>query len=87
MKQMKRLSIVLLLTILATGSAFAQEKQKKQKAKDHTCTETCKEGNHMYACGEKGHKCTDECKKDMKKHGEKGHECTAECKKDMKKAM
>ncbi len=51
------------------------------------CTEAWKEGKHMYACGEKGHKCTKKCKKAMKKHGEKGHVCGAECKKAMKKDM
>jgi len=25
--------------------------------KDHTCTEACKEGAHVYAHGEKGHAC------------------------------
>jgi len=30
--------------------------------KDHVCTDACKEGNHVYAHGEKGHVCTDACK-------------------------
>lgn len=30
--------------------------------KDHVCTDACKEGNHVYAHGEKGHTCTDACK-------------------------
>lgn len=85
---MKRIAVTLLLALLTTGASYAQEKQKKQKmaAKEHTCSASCKEGSHAYACGEKGHKCTDDCHKSIKKHGEEGHTCTAECKKDMKKA-
>ena len=30
--------------------------------KDHVCTDACKNGNHVYAHGEKGHVCTDACK-------------------------
>ena len=30
--------------------------------KDHVCTDACKDGNHVYAHGEKGHVCTDACK-------------------------
>jgi hypothetical protein len=30
--------------------------------KDHVCTDACKNGNHVYAHGEKGHECTDACK-------------------------
>jgi len=30
--------------------------------KDHVCTDACKNGNHVYAHGEKGHTCTDACK-------------------------
>lgn len=86
MKQLKKITTILLLAVLATGTSFAQEKNKK-KGKKHMCTEVCKEGQHMYACGEKGHKCTKACKKAMKKHGEDGHVCGAECKKAMKKKM
>jgi hypothetical protein len=30
--------------------------------KDHVCTDACKDGNHVYAHGEKGHVCTEACK-------------------------
>lgn len=31
--------------------------------KEHVCADKCKEGNHLYAHGEKGHACTAECGK------------------------
>lgn len=31
------------------------------EAREHACTEACKEGAHALACGEKGHACTAEC--------------------------
>ena len=32
--------------------------------KDHVCTDAChKSGKHVYVHGEKGHTCSDECKK------------------------
>ena len=32
--------------------------------KDHVCTQECHDaGHHVYAHGEKGHVCSDECKK------------------------
>jgi threonine aldolase len=31
--------------------------------KEHVCTSACTANGHMYACGEKGHTCTAECKK------------------------
>jgi len=31
--------------------------------KDHVCTDKCKDGNHIYAHGEKGHTCTEACAK------------------------
>lgn len=34
--------------------------------KDHVCTDACKDGNHVYAHGEKGHVCTDACKTETK---------------------
>lgn len=58
----------------------------------HTCTEACKDGNHVYAHGEEGHTCSEACMKThvcteackdgshVYAHGEKGHECaSAEC--------
>lgn len=29
--------------------------------KEHACTEACKDGAHTYACGEKGHTCSETC--------------------------
>lgn len=28
---------------------------------EHVCTDSCKEGTHAYACGEKGHTCSADC--------------------------
>jgi len=49
--------------------------------KDHVCTSACKDGKHMYAHGEKGHACGEDCKKMMHKdQGMKDHVCTSACK-------
>lgn len=29
--------------------------------KDHVCAAACKDGAHAYACGEKGHSCSESC--------------------------
>lgn len=42
-----------------TGAATSETAELK----DHVCTDACKDGNHVYAHGEKGHVCTDACKK------------------------
>lgn len=34
-------------------------------AKEHVCTDACKNGQHMYLHGEKGHTCSEACKKEM----------------------
>ncbi|MVT12155.1 hypothetical protein [Chitinophaga tropicalis] len=73
---MKSISKIFIATcILATFSLAtqAQDKKKEQpkaktekkmKLKDHVCTQTCHDsGKHVYAHGEKGHTCTDACKK------------------------
>ncbi len=39
----------------------------KMAMKEHKCTKACKDGKHVYAHGEKGHVCTDACKKMEKK--------------------
>jgi hypothetical protein len=70
----------LMLVVAIVGIAFAANAQttkkesKKQKAKteqmamkDHVCTDKCKDGKHVYAHGEKGHVCGEECKKMMNK--------------------
>lgn len=43
----------------------------KMAMKEHKCTAACKDGKHVYAHGEKGHVCTDACKK-MEKMDKKG---------------
>lgn len=50
--------------------------------KPHVCTSACKNGQHMYAHGEKGHTCGKECKAmNAGKAAEgKPHVCTAACK-------
>jgi hypothetical protein len=35
----------------------------KKELKEHKCTSECKDGKHVYVCGEKGHVCSDACKK------------------------
>lgn len=45
---------------------------KAEMMKEHACTAACKDGKHMYAHGEKGHACSEECKK--MHAGTKGHE-------------
>ena len=70
MKTVKTFAAVLLLTgILSTGS-FAQT-EKKMELKEHKCTAACTKKKHVYAHGEKGHVCTDACKKMMDKKGGK----------------
>lgn len=67
MKAFKTLVAVVLCTALST-SVFAQAQPKKEKMKDHKCTEAChKDGKCTMAHGEKGHKCTDACKKKEEK--------------------
>ena len=34
-------------------------------AREHACTESCKDGAHALACGEKGHACNAECHAQM----------------------
>lgn len=83
-----RLLLMIPITALCLGTAHAQNTSKEAKPameqaplKDHMCTAACKDGQHMYAHGEKGHACTADC---MKMHaGEammKDHVCTAMCK-------
>ena len=49
-------------------SANAQEDKKmdtkkEAKMKENVCTKACTKDKHAYAHGEKGHTCTDACKK------------------------
>jgi len=72
----KMKKLMLIVAVAAIGfAANAQSTQADQKSdkkskknsemkmKEHVCTAGCKDGKHMYAHGEKGHVCTDECKK------------------------
>ena len=34
----------------------------KEMGRDHVCSAACKDGKHVYAHGEKGHKCTSACR-------------------------
>ena len=66
---------LLLSTLIVIGNGFAataqdakmqNKKSKKEKValKDHVCTDAChKSGKCVMVHGEKGHKCTKECKK------------------------
>ncbi|QQS71224.1 MAG: hypothetical protein IPP95_08405 [Flavobacteriales bacterium] len=84
-----RTLLMISITALCLGNATAQNtsttemKPAMEQAllKDHVCTDACKDGNHVYAHGEKGHACSAEC---MKMHeGDamlKEHVCTAACK-------
>lgn len=69
MKLLKQIAAAILLTAAIGSVSNAQEKQdSKMEMKEHKCTAACKDGKHAYAHGEKGHECTKECKKMMKKH-------------------
>ena len=87
MKKVKTFAAVLLMTGFLSTGAFAQDSKMDKKMdkmdkkmdkmdskmamKDHKCTAACKDGKHVYAHGEKGHVCTDACKK-MEKMDKKG---------------
>ena len=61
MRNLKKMSLVLLFTVVGALSINAQEKQKLKK---HVCTEMChKDGKCVFVHGEKGHKCDENCKK------------------------
>lgn len=79
-------------TTTTTTKPVAKKAVKtKTTTKAHTCTAACKDGKHVYAHGETGHVCGDDCKKMMKSEKkmsstttkmdvEKAHSCTAACK-------
>ncbi|MBK9058788.1 MAG: hypothetical protein IPL81_02515 [Flavobacteriales bacterium] len=66
-----RTLLMISITALCLGNATAQNtsttemKPAMEQAllKDHVCTDACKDGNHVYAHGEKGHACSAECMK------------------------
>lgn len=79
LQTIKKISFAVLFTALTVATVQAQN-TKKMKPKKHTCTEACANGKHMYKHGEKGHKCTDDCKKTTANTMElKDHVCTAAC--------
>lgn len=64
------LTIVFLLGVSISASAQNSTKVPKEKPKmelkNHQCTTACHNAGHcVYVHGEKGHKCTDDCKKKM----------------------
>lgn len=69
----KVLSLVAAAAIFFTVACSNSKKEDKAKTeepaktemaeKEHVCTDKCKDGNHVYAHGEKGHVCTAECGK------------------------
>lgn len=85
---MKKLILVAVIAVIGfTANAQTTKKEnKKEKTgqmqmKDHVCTSACKDGKHAYAHGEKGHVCSEDCKKMMNKEtAMKDHVCTSACK-------
>ena len=86
---MKKTILALAIIIGISGAANAQtsskevkKQEQKMEMKDHVCTSACKDGKHVYAHGEKGHKCSKECKKmsSSKPMEMKDHVCTEACK-------
>ncbi len=52
--------------IMVAAQAQTDKKEapkKEMKMKEHVCTKACTKEHHAYAHGEKGHSCTDACKK------------------------
>lgn len=55
--------------------------EKDMNSNPHVCIVGCKDGKHIYAHGEKGHKCGAACMKTMSKNRSmKAHVCTDACK-------
>lgn len=78
------LAIAFMFYMANAQTVKKEQKQEKprmeQKAlKDHKCTAACKDGKHVYAHGEKGHKCSKECEMSHKECM-KYHKCTKACK-------
>jgi hypothetical protein len=69
MKMLKMIAASLLMVSLLFAPAMAQKETKKETLKEHKCTATCTKSKHMYAHGEKGHTCSEACKKMMGKKG------------------
>jgi hypothetical protein len=69
MRTVKHIAAAILIAVSVAGQSYAQDAKQdtKMELKEHKCTSACKNGKHVYAHGEKGHVCTKECKKMMKK--------------------
>lgn len=85
---MKKILLMAIIIVSATAAKAQQPSgvtdttKQTMKLKDHVCTAACKNGQHMYAHGEKGHVCTAACTK-MDAAGSmplKEHVCTKKCK-------
>ena len=63
MKPMKTFTALLFMAALFTTPAMAQKETKKTPLKEHKCTKDCTKEKHALVHGEKGHVCTDACKK------------------------
>ncbi len=56
--------LIMSVALLASVSlGVAAQIKSTEKPKKHHCTAACTNGKHVYAHGEKGHVCTDACKK------------------------
>ena len=86
---MKKLFLLLVIAALSLGTYVQTTEKKaddtkKAELKEHVCADACKDGNHVYAHGEKGHVCTEACKAKAQKCKDKGelkeHVCTNACK-------
>lgn len=72
----KKIAFSLLFTAF-TAVAVQAQTTKKAKLRKHACTEACAKGAHVYAHGEKKHKCRASCTPagmTLKQHA-----CTAAC--------
>lgn len=78
---MKKFLAAIVLVMGISVGAIAQTTTKKTKKHRHVCTAACMNGKHIYAHGEKKHKCTADCAKMAGEKMElKDHVCTEACK-------
>lgn len=69
MKKLMLIAAIVGFALVANAQTTKQESKKektKTEMKDHVCTSACKDGQHMYAHGEKGHVCGKACNKKKK---------------------
>jgi hypothetical protein len=60
---MKQLLMAVAIMGGLSFTTLAANNDTNTKPKKHHCTAACTNGKHVYAHGEKGHVCTDACKK------------------------